>query len=403
MFTPEQQAKIQHKDAVTPDALKRDPFAHYCEGYFHVTLCVKDKAPLLGQMGGRPEVKEGADAPHVVPTAVGQAVIKSWEANARFYPCAEFLAFQLMPEHVHGLIHLKPGNTKHLGQIVRGFMIGCTHGYWDTLGLPWREQTYVKGVRTPQYNDRDHTRSFRGPSLFVRGYNDVQALSPEQVQIKIDYIRSNPLRRLIKAARPDIFRIVRNQTSANWTPERIRRGLLADGFFSRNPQAAIEVLQTVATRLSLSQGTDPLAPDARLALDYIGSRSLLLAPRKVSLICHRADVSLFERQAQDVREAARNGAVVVSAFISPRERDIKKQLLEEKRPIIEIMDNGFSLRYKPCGLNFNACGEERLLQLSPWNYLFQREAVVSRAMCLTMNELVRLVSGQPDDWWKQTL
>lgn len=162
-------------------------------------------------------------------------------------------------------------------------------------------------------------------------------------------------------------------------------------------------MQTVATRLSLSQGTDPLAPDARLALDYIGSRSLLLAPRKVSLICHRADVSLFERQAQAVREAARNGAVVVSAFISPRERDIKKQLLEEKRPLIEIMDNGFSLRYKPCGLNFNACGEERLLQLSPWNYLFQREAVVSRAMCLTMNELVRLVSGQPDDWWKQTL
>lgn len=400
MFTPEQRIKIQQKEAVTPETLKRDPFADYCEGYFHVTLSVKDKAPLLGQLAGKVGATDGAEAPHVVPSAVGEAVIKSWEANPRFYPSAEFLAFQLMPEHVHGLIHLKPGNKTHLGQIVRGFMIGSTHGYWDTLGLPWRQQTYTKGVRTPQYNDRDHTRSFRGPALFVRGYNDVEAVTPEQVQIKIDYIRANPERRLIKTSRPDIFRIVRNQTSANWTTARLRRALLSDAFFSRNPQAAEEALQTVASRLNLSQGTDPLAPSSVLALDYIGSRSLLLAPQKVSLICHRADASRFEQQAQAVMEAARKGAVVVSAFISPRERAIKKQLLEEKRPLIEIMDNGFSSRYKPYGLNFYACGEQRLLQMSPWTYLFQREATVSRAMCLTMNELVRLVSGQPDDWWK---
>lgn len=59
-------------------------------------------------------------------------------------------------------------------------MVGCTHAYWDTLGIPWREMTYEKGARAPEWQDRDHTRSFRGPSLFVRGYNDVEAIGEEE-------------------------------------------------------------------------------------------------------------------------------------------------------------------------------------------------------------------------------
>ena len=89
-----------------------------------------------------------------------------------------------MPEHFHGLIYLQPGNKRHLGQIIKGFMIGCSHAYWDILGIPWREMTYTKGVRTPQYNDKDHTKSFRGPALFVRGYNDMEPITPEEVEIK---------------------------------------------------------------------------------------------------------------------------------------------------------------------------------------------------------------------------
>ena len=150
--------------------------------------------------------------------------------------------------------------------------------------------------------------------------------------------------------------------------------------------------------------------DSRLlALDYVGNRALLSAERKVSLICHRAEAAFFEQQKESVMRVAREGAVVVSAFVSPKERDIMKQLMQEQLPFIELMDNGFSDRYKPGGKAFYSTAENRHVQMTCWKYEYQPEQrdehgrripSISREMCLAMNELVRIISGVSDDWWK---
>lgn len=139
-----------------------------------------------------------------------------------------------------------------------------------------------------------------------------------------------------------------------------------------------------------------------LAIDYIGNRELLASPRKISLICHRKDALLFDKQKDAVMNAARAGAIVVSAFINPKEREIMKQLMIEQLPFIEIIDNGFSDRYKPVGKAFYSTAENRHVQMSCWTYLYQNTSEnqnISREMCLVMNELVRLISGVEDDWW----
>lgn len=79
-----------------------------------------------------------------------------------------------------------------------------------------------------------------------------------------------------------------------------------------------------------------------------------------------------------------------------------KQLMVEQLPFIELMDNGFSERYKPTGKAFYSTAENRHVQLTCWKYIYQRETQISREMCLVMNELARLISGIPDDWWKST-
>lgn len=99
--------------------------------------------------------------------------------------------------------------------------------------------------------------------------------------------------------------------------------------------------------------------------------------------------------------AAREGAVIVSAFISPKEREIGRLLLMEQLPVIEVVDNGFADRYKPSGKSFYACAENRLVQISPWNYEFHRDLVVNREVCLVMNELVRVIAGVGDGWWEE--
>lgn len=398
-LTPEQIAKIRRKEAETPEALKRNPLNDYTEGWFHVTLNVRGEAPVLGFLDGDPEAADGsANAPRCVLTELGKAVERSWRAITSFYPEVETDEFKAMPEHVHGLLHLRATNRAHLGQIIRGFMIGSTHGYWETLGIAYGEKEPKLGGIPRTTTDRDHTRSYRGPALFVRGYNDVEAVTEEEIEIKRQYIRNNPRKRLITRSKPDRFRVMRNQRSRNWTVERALGAIAADRWMSANPDKCREAQAKVRARLNGEAGS--------LGIDYVGNRALLGAERKVSLICHRADAWLFDKQKAAVLQAAREGAVVVSAFISPKERDIMKQLMQEQLPFIELMDNGFGDRYKPIGKAFYSTAENRHVQMTCWNFYPQSATwtddarTISREMCLVMNELARVVSGVEDDWWK---
>lgn len=400
-LTPEQLAKIREKEESLDEAHRRNPLNDYTEGWFHITLNVRDKSSVLGRViGDAAAPDDAANAPRCVLTKLGEGVEKSWNANPSFYPGIENLAFQVMPDHVHGLVHLKPGNMKHLGQIVYGFMVGCTHAYWDTLGIPWREMTYVKGARAPEWQDPDHTRSLRGPALFTRGYNDVEAVTEEEIEIKREYIRNNPRKLLITRSNRECFSVQRQRTSRNWHLDAVRRGLCADRFFRLDATSLDSALATILPRLNSAPSSIAHSAMPSLHLDVVGNVSLLAAERKLPLICHRADASRFEQQKAAVLQAARNGAIIVSAFISPKERDILKQLLQESLPVIEVMDNGFSDRYKPTGQSFYAMAEERLCQITPWTYLYQRDVKVSREMCMVMNELVRVITTEKEDWWK---
>lgn len=355
-----------------------------------------------------------------------------------------------MPEHIHALLHLLPTNKAHLGRIINGLMIGCTHAYWDTLGIPWRKMRHeidealkrnleMHGpsastndrdkALSAQWQDKDHTRSYRGPSLFVRGYNDVEALTPEEVETKRQYIRNNPRKRLITRSKPDLFLVHRNMKSANWTPERIMLGLCADRYIAAERNRQVEAWRQITTKgISNSRGKVSATlhfHDDRPVLELVGNMDLLQRPL-FPLICHRADALLFDQQKAAVLKAAREqGGVIVTACVSPKERDIVKQLQQELLPVIEVMDGGFSDKYKPTGKAFYAVAERRRLEVSPWEYEYRQREMrlvvdehgrpvldtdgkpemeevpdISREMCMVMNEVVRMIAKKPDDWWK---
>ena len=56
---------------------------------------------------------------------------------------------------------------------------------------------------------------------------------------------------------------------------------------------------------------------------------------------------------------------------------------------------------KPSGKSFYACAENRLVQISPWNYEYHRDMSINREVCLVMNELVRVIAGVGDGWWEK--
>lgn len=393
-LTPEQIAKIRQKEAALPDALKRDPNVNYYEGWFFVTLNTRDNVPVLSSCVGDVHVANGEPgAPHCEYSDVGRGVLEAWLKMPQIHPMVEIDICEVMPEHFHGLLHLLPGNKRHLGHLIGGFMSGCSHAYWDTLGIDWQSNRYDKGASALQIDrDNDHTTSYRGPALFVRGYNDMEPVPDEEVEVKRAYIRDQARKRLIQGDRHECFRKYRNCHSKGWTWERVMGAVSKDRSLGYNAERCAAAQNNIATRLNKDT--------AGLCLDYIGSKSLLFAERRLPLVCHRADETRFLQQKDAMMKAAREGCIIVSAFISPKERDIRQLLMLERLPFIEILDNGIAEKYKGVGKAFYALAEERLCQITPWTYVYQKDTIVKREMCLVMNELARVICGVADDWWR---
>ena len=90
--------------------------------------------------------------------------------------------------------------------------------------------------------------------------------------------------------------------------------------------------------------------------------------------------------------AARQGAVMVSPFISKQEQEVMAVLLKEELPFIYIADNGFREYYKPSAALFDAVAAKRVLILSPWEYDADKKHV-SRADCVAMNKMAEEIAG----------
>jgi REP element-mobilizing transposase RayT len=63
-------------------------------GAYFVTICVQDRACLLG------EIVDGL----TFPNAAGDIVEATWQGLRERYPTVDVDAFVVMPNHVHGII-----------------------------------------------------------------------------------------------------------------------------------------------------------------------------------------------------------------------------------------------------------------------------------------------------------
>jgi len=94
----------------------------------------------------------------------------------------------------------------------------------------------------------------------------------------------------------------------------------------------------------------------------------------------------LDREVERFLAFARSGAVLVSPAISPGEKRIMRSAFDEKLPVIVIVENGFTPMSKPHGEQFYACGEGRLLILSPWEHHNEKRKVTAQ-QCGDMNLL----------------
>lgn len=400
--------RSQHKDYRWP-------------GIYHITMTVSDRRQQpLGRIVGDVNKPDGdPNAPHVELSEVGKMVeYELLHSITAHYPMVEVQDYVIMPDHVHCIMVVKHdiisknGKPTHLGQIISGFKKGCTRRYREITGIA------AAGQQSPQTYVKLPSRQTTGlPQLFSDGYVDVMPLREGQLETQRAYIRNNPRYRLLCSLNKNSLRPLRGGIDTA-----LRLSALK-GYLKRECGASLfdeEIWATLAPRLlqhtafvncdsygdRQSQHTAFVDCDRQSKLaafvdcDSYGNRQLL-ERRLLPVVCHRKDLRYFAQQKEACLTAARDGAVLVSARISPGEQDIINAVMAEGFPVINIEDNGMPELYHPSEQRMALCVDDKLLIVTPWVYLYRAaEEGITVAECKAMNCVAQALCRQKDDWWK---
>ena len=167
-----------HPELVAKRSMKRRKAGHDYSSVaiYMVTLCVEGRRPILGTLNAPDEHHV---MPWVYPSQLGLAVKQAWHEIPQYHPQVKLLGFQLMPDHVHGIIHVTSPMPQPLGRVIQGFKKGC--------------------------RDAINAISPGGDTLWEQGYNDRILKGAGQLDRWIKYLIDNPRRLWIKRQNPGLF------------------------------------------------------------------------------------------------------------------------------------------------------------------------------------------------------
>ena len=156
---------------------------------YMVTLAVKGRRPLLGEVTGNGE-QEPAE---MHPSALGEAVLEQLGNIPQHYPSIKVLCHQLMPDHLHVILFVQQRLPCHLSRVISGYKGGCNVIYRQLTGAEKQE------------------------SLWEPGFNDRILEGKGHLQRMIDYIDDNPRRLAVKRHHKDYFRVQQQVQVAGMT------------------------------------------------------------------------------------------------------------------------------------------------------------------------------------------
>ena len=167
-----------HPELIVRPSMKRRKVGHdYCGvAIYMVTMCVDGRRPVLGTLNG-PD--DNHQVPWISPSQLGLAVKRAWQEIPQYHPQVKLLGFQLMPDHVHGIIYVTSSMPQPLGRLIQGFKKGCR----DAI----KQMAIGKEL------------------MWEEGYNDRILQGPGQLDRWIKYLMDNPRRLWIKHNHPNLF------------------------------------------------------------------------------------------------------------------------------------------------------------------------------------------------------
>ena len=291
-------------------------------GIYHVTMVIPSRKPLLGELV-IPE-NDPAQA-RVERTELGRQIIGTLAQIPKFHPEIRILQYCLMPDHLHSILYVTRPMSKGIMTAVRGFWqgakkIGRAHSAAilsvksNSIRINKENDDAPNDIRDNGQNNNDDPNGIRDnerKSDVDPVFTEMPFVRPMsrrgQLQTMFRYIRMNPQRLATKRLRPGFFRVQRDIEIGNHT------------------------------------------------YDAVGNIAILMEKRRETVHVRRAMVEAAahgeDKPLRDYMNgcviAARENAVMVSPFISPKEKEVLDVIIKEQHLVIYLSDNGFGEYYKP--------------------------------------------------------
>ena len=311
------------------------------KGIYHITLVVAERKHLFGELTG-----DSADNARIELNSFGRQVYYKIQDTPQYYRPKGYklkiLAFKVMPDHVHFVIYAFEPLPKSIGTVVRGIKSACTSLF---------KRNYFGGDDTTEYGRRPTLLPIfaRYASIFAKnnsiweqtpaGYHERVLHRAGQLKNMIAYVKDNPRRLWLKKKSPAYFAVQRNVQYEN-----LLFSAVGNLHLLESPLCAVHIRR----RFSETE-----------ARNYMNNRII----------------------------ATRNGAVLVGAFISPKEKQVLEVLLKEHLPIIVLVPYSFSKYYKPTGEFMESCAQGRVLFLSQTPADANSHRKITRNECSALNSI----------------
>ena len=346
-------------------------------GLYMVTLCVEGRSAVFGRLEGDIRATRGTKAfPHLVPTELGRVVLEEEIPKIHgIFPQVEVWQVALMPDHIHLLLYIREPlpPKKRLGNVVGGFMGGCSRAWWrriqpeanasgttasttagstagstagTTAGTTASSTAGTVAVPGASASGRVGISGASRRPLFEEGYHDRIIKRPGMLENIKRYMADNPLRAMMRRTLPRLL-------------ER---------------------------RLHLRIGQQDYAA--------FGCLFLLKRAEKEQVFYHRRDKTSGQPTEQTAAflaardrqlSEARQGVVLVSPSISTPEQLVINAAIDECLPVINLQKEPIGPYWKPEGRRFDACSRGTLLILAPWG--IQEDYASDYARFHHLNEL----------------
>ena len=300
-------------------------------GIYHVTLTIPSRKPLLGSLVIPDNDPSQA---FVERTDLGEEIVHTIFHIQDIHPEVRVLQFCIMPDHIHVVLYVTSAMKSGIKTVVRGW---------------WQGAKKISALSVAPNTIRDNQQSL--PPVFTE-MPFIRPMSRRgQLDAMMQYVKMNPQRLATKRLKPGYFCVQEGIEIAGRTYSGVGN-----------------------TKLLLSQRFETVHVHSDLVKDAIKGNDQPLRDYMNGCVL-----------------AARQGAVMVSPFISEKEKEVLTVLLAEEHPIILLSDNGFRDYYKPSAGLFDAVAAGRVLILSPWEFNPQKKHI-SRADCVALNNMAEEIA-----------